>query len=60
MASGESNHTAILRVEIINRASGTMSIKSQRMLLLGSLSLGLDTVGSLNYENGPAFENSLA
>jgi hypothetical protein len=30
------------------------------MLLLGSFSLGLDAVGSLNYENRPAFVNSLA
>jgi len=51
---------AILRVEIVNRASATMGIEPQRMLLLGPLPLGLNAVGSLNYENGPAFENSLA
>jgi hypothetical protein len=30
------------------------------MLLLSAFSLALNAVGSLNYENGPAFENSLA
>jgi hypothetical protein len=30
------------------------------MLLLGSFSLALDAIGSLNYENRPAFVNSFA
>jgi hypothetical protein len=51
---------AIAGVEIVNCAACATSIQSQRMLLLGSLSLGLNTVGPLNYENRPAFVNSLA
>jgi hypothetical protein len=48
LVCGKTNQPAILRVEIVNGIPGSLRVKCQPVLLLGSLSMSPDRICSLN------------